>query len=71
MGRYGVKMFIVAVTTLLGVSMFTGTATDKTKKNKIIIIGIDGCRTDAVKRADAPVVHSFIRNGAYSYKCNN
>ena len=33
---------------------------------KVLIIGIDGCRADALELADTPVIDNLIQNGIYS-----
>jgi len=35
--------------------------------NKVLIIGVDGCRPDALQAADTPNVDALLKNGAYSY----
>ena len=35
---------------------------------KVLILGIDGCRPDALKAAKAPNLHGLIRDGAFSVK---
>jgi predicted AlkP superfamily pyrophosphatase or phosphodiesterase len=35
-------------------------------RKKVLFIGIDGCRTDALKAARTPHIDSLIRDGAYS-----
>jgi predicted AlkP superfamily pyrophosphatase or phosphodiesterase len=37
-------------------------------RNKVLLIGIDGCRPDALARAKAPQLHELIREGAFSDK---
>jgi predicted AlkP superfamily pyrophosphatase or phosphodiesterase len=39
---------------------------DERVRNKILIIGIDGCRPDALRRAQAPHLAGLIRDGAFS-----
>src|SRR5262249_34107101 len=36
------------------------------RANKVLIVGIDGCRTDALLKAKAPHLHGLIRSGAFS-----
>ena len=36
-------------------------------KKKVLIIGIDGCRPDALQAADTPVIDSLVRRGASSF----
>lgn len=40
---------------------------DPEKIQKILIIGIDGCRGDAVKVADAPNIHGLLPHALYSF----
>ncbi len=37
-------------------------------QKKVLIIGIDGCRPDALLKAKAPHLHGLIKNGAFSDK---
>src|SRR5207247_7827010 len=41
---------------------------DEPMKKKALIIGIDGCRPDALLAAKAPNLHTLIKNGAFSDK---
>ncbi len=36
------------------------------RARKVLIVGIDGCRPDALKAARAPHLHGLIREGAFS-----
>jgi predicted AlkP superfamily pyrophosphatase or phosphodiesterase len=45
-------------------------ATDILVAKKVLIIGIDGCRTDALLAARAPHLHALIRDGSFSDKTN-
>ena len=36
------------------------------KKRKVLMIGIDGCRSDALSQALTPNIDSIIAHGAYS-----
>ena len=43
-------------------------------RNKVLIIGIDGCRPDALVAAKTPILDALIRDGAVSYQaqtCEN
>jgi predicted AlkP superfamily pyrophosphatase or phosphodiesterase len=40
----------------------------KKKENKVLIIGIDGCRPDAMLAANTPNLDALWKNGAYSFK---
>ncbi len=37
------------------------------QKRKVLIIGIDGTRSDALQQANTPVIDSLIANGTYSF----
>ena len=37
------------------------------RESKVLIIGIDGCRPDALQSAETPNIDKLISNGAYSY----
>lgn len=41
-------------------------AGNKAKTKKVLLIGIDGCRFDALRKADAPHLNRLIAGGAYS-----
>src|SRR6266850_2110735 len=41
---------------------------DQPAQKKALIIGIDGCRPDALLAAKAPHLHALIKNGAFSDK---
>ena len=41
---------------------------DESAKKKALIIGIDGCRPDALLAAKAPNLHALIKDGAFSDK---
>jgi predicted AlkP superfamily phosphohydrolase/phosphomutase len=41
---------------------------DGRPKKKVLIIGIDGCRTDALLAAKAPNLYALIRAGAFADK---
>lgn len=34
---------------------------------KVLVIGIDGCRADALRMADAPEIHTLLDHAVYSY----
>src|SRR6185436_18967636 len=51
---------------LLGIAP-ASVAQDASAK-KVLIIGIDGCRPDALLNAQAPHLHGLIKNGAFSAK---
>ena len=38
------------------------------KEKKVLIVGIDGCRSDVLKAANTPSADTLIKNGAYTYK---
>ncbi len=42
------------------------TAGDKAKTKKVLLIGMDGTRFDAIRRAEAPHLQRLINGGAYS-----
>ena len=39
----------------------------KPMQNKVLIIGIDGCRPDALISASTPNIDKLWKNGAYSF----
>ncbi len=46
--------------------LFTFSACDSTKEKKVLIIGIDGCRPDALLKAYTPNIDTLISNATYS-----
>jgi predicted AlkP superfamily pyrophosphatase or phosphodiesterase len=44
------------------------TTGDKSRPRKVLIIGIDGCRPDALVAAKAPHLHALVKEGASSLK---
>ena len=44
-------------------------AAEKTKK--VLVLGIDGCRPDALRKANAPNLKSLAEGGAYTYTAQN
>lgn len=53
---------------LLFVPVFSLIHTQAPATKKVLIIGIDGCRPDALLQAKAPNLHGLIKNGAFSDK---
>jgi predicted AlkP superfamily pyrophosphatase or phosphodiesterase len=58
--------FLLAV--LLGTFSSSGTAAGEESKKKVLIVGIDGCRADALLAAKAPNLHGLIRDGVLAEK---
>ncbi|MCI0459415.1 MAG: alkaline phosphatase family protein [Gemmataceae bacterium] len=57
----------LALTLLLWApSRATQVPAEQTRARKVLIVGIDGCRPDALKAAKAPHLHGLIREGAFS-----
>ena len=56
--------FMVALMILIA---FEGFAQAE-KKNKVLIIGVDGCRPDALLAAQTPNIDALWKNGAYTFK---
>lgn len=54
------------LTALVLVCASTASAADPAPRKKVLIIGIDGCRTDALLAAKAPHLHALIREGAFA-----
>jgi predicted AlkP superfamily pyrophosphatase or phosphodiesterase len=57
---------LLALLALLGSPAAAGADEGRTKK--VLIIGIDGCRPDALRAARAPHLKALADNGAYSYR---
>jgi hypothetical protein len=47
--------------------LLTVSAATATQKRKVLLIGIDGCRSDALQLANTPNLDSLIAHGAYTY----
>jgi hypothetical protein len=47
--------------------LFVATAATATQKRKVLLIGIDGVRSDALQLANTPNLDSLIAHGAYTY----
>jgi predicted AlkP superfamily pyrophosphatase or phosphodiesterase len=58
--QFGVTVFAICVT--LFAMLAAADAAEPTKK--VLVIGIDGCRFDALKRADAPHLDALMEAGA-------
>jgi len=58
------KMFRIFLGVLFALSAH-GAAAEKPRK--VLVIGIDGCRPDALAKAKTPVIDALAKNGAYSY----
>lgn len=63
---YRIK-FIASFACIL-ICFTTATGFGQYKENKVLIIGIDGCRPDALLAADTPNLDALWKNGAYSFK---
>jgi predicted AlkP superfamily pyrophosphatase or phosphodiesterase len=61
------KTYFLALTFIFVVISRSAHA-DEPLKKKALIIGIDGCRPDALLAAKAPNLHGLIKNGAFSDK---
>src|SRR6266446_5697792 len=57
---------IVFVGVLLG--MISPAEAGEPARNKVLVIGIDGCRPDALLQAKTPHLHALIDAGAYSFE---
>lgn len=53
------KLFVLSISLLLTISTLSQT-------KKVLIIGIDGCRSDALTAANTPTLDSLINTGIYS-----
>lgn len=60
---------VLAACWLLGAPAASAQPADKLKK--VLIVGIDGCRPDALQRAKAPVMSALAEKGACSYTAQN
>jgi hypothetical protein len=47
--------------------LFIATTVSATQKRKVLIIGIDGVRSDALIKANTPVIDSIVANGTYTF----
>ncbi len=67
------RMSLLACWTLLSLASLFAAAQEQPSagakeplRKKVLIIGIDGCRPDALEKARAPHLQALIRDGAYS-----
>lgn len=63
------RIFIIA--TCLLASAFAAVAQDVTNQPHVLIIGIDGCRPDALLAAKTPYINGLAKNGASSFKAQD
>ena len=54
-----IKMRTLFLTTLIFVSLLNG------QNKKLLFIGIDGCRPDALTQAETPNIDGLINDGIY------
>lgn len=57
-----IKMKVVFMSVLMLVFQYSGNA-----QAKVLILGIDGCRPDALQEANTPNLDALWQNGAYSF----
>ncbi|MCE9553796.1 MAG: alkaline phosphatase family protein [Planctomycetes bacterium] len=62
--------FLVALTVALYLTR-AGATQSAEKTKKVLLIGIDGCRPDALQRAQAPQIGALAEQGAVSYTAQN
>jgi len=55
------KFYALALISIMTLSVFAS------QKRKVLIIGIDGCRSDALQQANTPNLDGLIANGLYTY----
>lgn len=61
----------ISFVVFLGLSILTGkTLHGQIKKPKVLMIGIDGCRFDAILYSQAKLLKEKIKSGAYSDQCD-
>ena len=60
-------IIVVLSCSLLFLGIQPGCA-QKWKENKVLIIGVDGCRPDALLAANTPNLDALWKNGAYSFQ---
>lgn len=58
----------LALALLLAFSSLSLSA-EPVKAKKVLYIGIDGCRFDAIQKAEAPAIDALIEKGAYTGHC--
>lgn len=64
-----VSAITLSVLVLLGV-LASGPAHGQSRAPKVLLVGIDGCRFDAIQYSQAEVLKDLIRTGAYSDQCD-
>ena len=58
------KLTLITCLMLLAFSLFAGSGGHK---RKVLVIGIDGCRSDALQLANTPSIDSLVAHGFYTY----
>ena len=53
---------------VLGVAVAPGSDARPPKRHKVLYLGIDGCRPDALRNANTPNLDAVINSGAYSFR---
>jgi predicted AlkP superfamily pyrophosphatase or phosphodiesterase len=62
---------ILIIATCLFAGVFSAVAQDNTNLPHLLIIGIDGCRPDALLVAKTPYINGLAKNGASSFKAQD
>jgi hypothetical protein len=57
---------MLRIVTLFSFLIFTSVSQAQTGTRKVLFIGIDGCRWDALQAADAPNLDNLLNNSVYS-----
>ena len=58
----------VAISAVLLAPFWPDASAEEPVRNKVLLIGIDGCRPDALRKAKTPSLDGLIRQGAYSFE---
>ncbi len=60
---------LIAAAFLAGSQVFAGVAPAQNLQRKVLIVGIDGVRPDALQAANTPAIDGLIAEGAVSWSC--
>jgi predicted AlkP superfamily pyrophosphatase or phosphodiesterase len=62
-------MALLAATLFIAALAPHPSSADEPKRKKVLVVGIDGCRFDALTKANTPHLDALIKNGIHSPQC--
>lgn len=63
------RLFLLGLMTIVAWALGNDAPADDGVQKKVLIIGIDGCRPDALTQAETPNLDSLIANGIFTDEC--